>query len=48
MESLSLTHPVERYLLGLTLIAILGIVYWKAWEPDPVRNAAPSPLVQSL
>jgi hypothetical protein len=48
MESLSLTHPVERYLLGLTVIAFLGIVYWKAGEPVPPRTTVSAPLVQSL
>lgn len=48
MESLSLTHPVEPYLPGPTLVAFPGVLFWKAWEHGPVRTASPCPLVQSL
>lgn len=43
MESLSITHPIERLLLGLTLAAFLSIVTWKAGEaplPPPALQPA--------
>jgi hypothetical protein len=41
MDALSLTHPVERFLISLTLVAFLGVVYWKAGGPP---LASPTPI----
>ncbi len=32
MSHLPLTHPLERCLLGFTLFALLGILFWKAGQ----------------
>ena len=32
MDHLPLTHPLERRLLGFTLFAFLGILFWKAGQ----------------
>ena len=48
MESLPLTHPVERWLLGLTALAFLLIVYWKAGQPVLLPSAAPLASAHSL
>lgn len=45
MDSLHLTHPVERLLLVLTLTAFFCVLYWKAGEAPLPRLA---PLVQAL
>jgi len=34
MEHLPLTHPLERRFIGVTLLALLAIVFWKAGEPS--------------
>lgn len=39
MDAFSLPHPVERFLLSLTLMAFLGVVYWKAGGP-PLKPPA--------
>lgn len=44
MDSLPLTHPVERLLLGLTLAAFVSVVCWKAGAP-PISPPA-STIVQ--
>ena len=47
MDCLTLTHPVERFLLSLTVAAFLGVIYWKAGEPTPSHTTAQPSLVQS-
>lgn len=45
MDSRCLPHPIERLLLAFTLVALLGIVRWKAGEAPVPR---PAPLVHAL
>lgn len=44
MEPRCLPHPIERLLLAFTLVALLGVVRWKAGEAPP----RPAPLVHAL
>lgn len=48
MDFLTPTRPVERFLLSVTAIALLSVIYWKAGKPTALR-AAPSsvPTLQS-